>query len=60
VFKGQSPLPVVLARALNRLGKPPGYEINVDCMSHKDAGAKQTQDYRDHFNQLTHPRYTTG
>jgi hypothetical protein len=29
-------------------------------MNHKDAGAKQTQDYRDHFNHLAHPRYTTG
>jgi hypothetical protein len=29
-------------------------------MSHKDAGAKQTQDYSDHFNHLTHPRCTTG
>jgi hypothetical protein len=29
-------------------------------MSHKDAGAKQTQDYSDHFNHLTHPRALPG
>ena len=60
MFKGRGPLPVVLARALSRLGKPLGREISVDCVSHKDADAKQTKDYRDYFNHLTHPRYTAG
>ena len=51
-LRGSVPPPVVLARALD---KPLGREISVDCMSQKDTGTKQTQDYRDHFNHLTHP-----
>jgi hypothetical protein len=48
---------VVLARALSCRVKPLGRETSVDCMNHKDAGAKQTQDYRDHFNHLTALHY---
>ena len=29
--------------------------ISVDCMSYKDARTKQSQDYRNRFDHLTHP-----
>jgi hypothetical protein len=40
-------------------GRPLGREIGVDCMSQKDESGKQTEDYRESFNHLTHPGFYT-
>jgi hypothetical protein len=34
---------------------PLGREIGLDCVSNKDGGAKQTQNYRDNFNHYDAP-----
>jgi len=39
----------VVQMAFSRAG-PLGRQISVDCMRHKDGGAKQAQDYRDRFD----------
>jgi hypothetical protein len=38
-------------------GVPLGREIGIDCVSYKDGDAKQSHDYRDCFNHLTHSYY---
>ena len=35
------------------VSRPLGREISVDCMSYKDDGTKQSQDYRDRFGHLS-------